>query len=114
MKIGPLKLLVLGLAFLNIGASSPKDEIEEMADSVQASAQKNLAQDVIAKDDAQRAADLHLALRNTRWGNPTEIEEDPDYYYFKFETPENERMLIGKRTVLVDKFSKVAKIGSRR
>lgn len=114
MKIGQFKLFVLGLALLNIGASSPKDEVEEMAESVEATTQKNLAQDIIGKDEALRAADLHLSLRNARWGTPTEVEEDPDFYYVKFDTPENERMLIGKRTVLVDKFSKVAKIGTRR
>ena len=114
MKIGPLQYFVLSLAVLNIGASSPKDEIEDLTESVQASAQKNLNQDIIAKEEAQRVADMHLGLRNARWGTPTDVDEDPDYYYFKFETPENERLLMGRRIVTVDKFSKVAKIGSRR
>ncbi len=68
----------------------------------------------ISKDKAIQLAETHLALRNTRWGKPTDVEVQEDRYIVSYETPEVERRLLGQRRVSVQKSSGLVRVRERR
>lgn len=65
-------------------------------------------------EEAKKIASKHLALRQVRWGEPTEVTEDKETYYVHFETPDRELRLIGQRTLLVNKSSGLVTYQKRR
>ena len=69
---------------------------------------------VPSKDEASRLATQLIALKQMSWGKASAVAESDNQYIVTFDTPERERMLIGQRTVVVDKTSGVASIMKRR
>lgn len=69
---------------------------------------------VPSKDEASRLASQLVALKQMSWGKVSAVSESGNQYYVTFDTPDRERMLIGQRTVIVDKTSGVASIMKRR
>ncbi len=66
--------------------------------------------DAVSKDRAKVLAEMHLTLRNTRWGAPTGVREEGDRYVFTYETPEKELRLFGLRSATVRKASGIVKV----
>lgn len=70
--------------------------------------------EIDGKDTARKAAERHLALRNVRWGEPKEVEEQEKHYLVHYPTPEQELRLIGERVLVVEKQSGVVFVKPRR
>jgi len=66
--------------------------------------------DPVSKDRAKVLAEMHLTLRNTRWGAPTGFREDADRYVFTYDTPEKELRILGLRSATVRKASGIVKV----
>lgn len=66
------------------------------------------------KDEASRLATQLLAIKQVNWGKVTGVVESEAQWHVTFETPDRERLLIGQRTVVVDKATGVASIQKRR
>jgi len=57
----------------------------------------------ISIDKAAQLAEVHLALRNVRWGKPSERTEDETRFVFTYDTPVAEQRVLGLRRISVDK-----------
>ena len=115
----PLFLLV-SLSFSpSVASASPQDTTKSEAMKVAQERASEQGLDLkhdpgVAQDAALRLAEQHLALRNIRWGKPTDVREDGDLFVLSYDTPENETRLVGKRTVTVRKVDGLVKVRDRR
>lgn len=71
-------------------------------------------QPAISQAEAERVAEIHLALKNWTWGRPKTVTENDGKYYLSYETPERERRLIGGRVLIVDKQTGIVSAQKRR
>lgn len=71
------------------------------------------AKSAIPIEKAQQLAEVHLSLRNVRWGNPTEKTQEGNRWVFGYETPVAEQRVLGPRRVSVDKTSGLVRVRDR-
>lgn len=69
---------------------------------------------VESENHAVKLAKRHLALKNRDWGNISKVQEEEGYYRIAFETPVQEKRLIGQRVLLVNKDSGLVSVVQRR
>ena len=120
-KIAVCSLLIISLCSCSSnGESQSNDELtQQLKNDIEAvnSTQETVEEKMQAPIDEEKAKSLcerHLALKGRRWGDPTKVSEDEDWFYVSYETPKQELRLIGDRTLKVDKETGVVSWRKRR
>lgn len=115
-----LAVILLALVACSFGQEPVVEQVGSELERTQLEvkrAQAELAQSIkkpIDKDRAIQLAARHLALKQVRWGKPVAVEEDEDRFYVTYQTPQQELRIIGARTLLVDKDSRIVRAQKRR
>ncbi len=68
----------------------------------------------MTKEQAEKIAGIHVALKGWRWGEPQEVVEKEGKFYLSYKTPEKELRLVGVRTLTVDKETGIVSLPRRR
>lgn len=69
---------------------------------------------VESESQAVKLAQRHLALKSRDWGSIAKVQEEEDYFRIAFETPTQEKRLIGQRVLLVHKDNGLVSVVQRR